>query len=140
MRILISATLILAGCAATLPSQPYMEENMLPLAADLTKVSAAAEATLRYGAPLASDSDDEFLATSVAHDPGLLTPFTPYKIQVMRQAGHVAVLVCSADGRVALLEDAGCTAAMDRHRWKNQPLTPCAFTVDLQQLCRVPPE
>ena len=39
-----------------------------------------------------------------------------YQVKATRQAGHVVILACSHDEANALLEDAGCTAAMDRHR------------------------
>lgn len=137
MRIAIATALVLAGCAVVPVGGPYTEATMMPLATDLTKLTAAVESTLLY-APLAARlADDQLLSSSVADDPGLLAPFRHYQLQVSRAAGHVALLVCSPDGRQALLEDAGCTAAMDRHRWRDQPPGPCTFTLDLQQTCAV---
>jgi hypothetical protein len=138
MRLAITAVLVLTGCATLGTGQPYSEDEMMALAADLTKVSAAAEANLRYGAPSDALTDDGFLAQSVAHDPGLLKPFGAYTVKATRQGGHVTILVCSRDGTVAVLEDAGCTAALDRHRWKDDPPTPCAFSLDLAQVCSAP--
>ncbi|MDD5248215.1 MAG: hypothetical protein PHY45_04475 [Rhodocyclaceae bacterium] len=134
MRCVAAVVIALAGCA-TQVKQTYSEEEMMPAAAVLTKVSAAAEANLRYNAASDTLSDAEFLRQSVAHDPGLLAPLSAYQVKAMRQGGHAAILVCSHDGTTALLEDAGCTAAMDRHRWKDDPRSPCAFTVDWVNLC-----
>jgi hypothetical protein len=108
---------------------------MMTAAAALTKVSAATEANLRYGSSTEAMSDDDFLTQSVAHDPGLLLPLSAYQIKSMRKAGYSAVLLCTQDGAKALLEDAGCTAALDRHRWRDDPGSSCAFTVELKQLC-----
>lgn len=135
MRLAMAFVIALAGCVTLATRQTYSEEQMMTAAAALTKVSAAAEANLRYGSPSDTLTDPEFLAQSVAHDPGLLTPVSAYQVKAMRQGGHVAILVCAQDGTVALLEDAGCTAAMDRHRWRDEPKSPCVFTIDLQQLC-----
>jgi hypothetical protein len=127
--------LALTGCSSLTPEHFYSEQEMMTTAVALTKVSAAVEANLRYGAPSESLTDAEFLTRSVAHDPTLLAPFAEYQIKAMRQGNHAATLVCSQDGASALLEDAGCTAAMDLQRWKEHPRKPCAFTVDLAQLC-----
>jgi hypothetical protein len=133
MRLAIAIVLVLGGCTTLAPGP--REEEMMGLAAALTKVSAATEANLLYGAASDLQSDDEFLAQSVAHDPGLLKPFSTYQIKAKRQGGHTVMLVCSQDGSVALLEDAGCTAALDRHRWKDSPLSACVFTADITRLC-----
>jgi hypothetical protein len=138
MRVMIAVVLVLTGCTTLGPGQSG-EDEMMNLAAALTKVSAATEANLLYGASSDTLSDGEFLFQSVAHDPGLLKPFASYQIKAMRQNGHTAILVCSENGAVALLEDAGCTAAMDRQRWKDVPPEPCVFTIDLAQLCAAVP-
>jgi len=135
MRLMLAVLIALAGCTTLATGQTYSEEEMMTAAAALTKVSAAAEANLRYGSTPDTLSDAEFLTQSVAHDPGLLAPFSVYKLQAKRQGGHAALLVCSKNGAFALLEDAGCTAAMDRHRWRDDPKSQCDFTIDLVQFC-----
>ncbi len=135
MRLMIALVIVLTGCVTPAPRQTYSEGEMMTAAAALTKVTTAAEAKLRYGPPSDTLSDAEFLAQSVAHDPGLLKPVAGYQVKARRQGRQVAILVCSADGAIALLEDAGCTAAMDRQRWKDKPKSPCGFTIDLAQLC-----
>ena len=134
MKLMLMIVFALTGCATLATGQTYSEEMMMTVAAAVTKVSAATEANLLYGSPSENLSDEEFLTQSVAHDPGLLAPFSAYQVKSMRKDGHSAILVCSQDGTLALLEDAGCTAALDRHRWRDSP-SPCTFTVDLAQLC-----
>jgi len=139
MRIMVVLAIALVGCATVATGQTYSEEEMMTSAAAVTKVSAAVEANLRYGAPSDTVSDREFLAQSVAHDPGLLAPLSAYQVKTARQGGHTAILMCSQDGAIALLEDAGCTAAMDRHRWRDDPKSRCVFTIDLARLCSAAP-
>ena len=135
MRLTLIAAVALAGCSTLTTEHFYSDQEMMSSAVALTKVSAAVEANLRYGAPSETLSDAEFLTRSVAHDPALLAPFADYQIKAMRQGNHAATLVCSKDGTTALLEDAGCTAAMDLQRWKEHPRGPCIFTVNLAELC-----
>lgn len=135
MRLVMVLVIALAGCASLGTGQNCSEKELMTAAAALTKVSAAAEANLRYGSPSDSLTDAEFLTQSIAHDPGLLAPVSAYQVKAAREGGHVAILVCSQDGAVALLEDAGCTAAMDRHRWRDDPKSRCVFTIDLVQVC-----
>jgi hypothetical protein len=135
MKALIVMITALAGCVTIASGQTYSEEEVMVLAVAVTKVSAATEANLRYGAPSDSLSNEEFMTQSVAHDPGLLAPLSSYQTKVIRQEGHTVILVCSSDGTTALLEDLGCTAALDRDRWRDTPASPCDFTADLVRLC-----
>jgi len=110
---------------------------MLSAAAALGKLSAAAEANLRYGTAVETQSDADFLAESVAHDPELLKPLAGYLIKPLRQNGHAVILICSEDGKTALIEDAGCSAVIDRLRWKDNPPSRCSFSIDTTQTCPV---
>lgn len=134
-RIAIVAVIELTACAPFIPRQVPGESEMMTMAAALTKVSAAVEANLRYGEPDATISDADYLVQSVAHDPHLLAPLAHYQVTLRRRARHSDILVCSADGQLALLEDAGCTAILDSHLWRKTPALPCAFTLDLTQIC-----
>ena len=134
-RIAIVAVIALTACAPLVPRQMPSESEMMTAATALTKVSAAVEANLRYGEPDATISDADYLVQSVAHDPHLLAPLAHYQVTLRRRARHSDILVCSADGQLALLEDAGCTAILDSHLWRKTPALPCAFTLDLTQIC-----
>jgi hypothetical protein len=114
--VLALAAVLLASCA-TQPS----EREMNYLASALTKVSAAVDATVRYRRQPESLTEGE--------------PFDGLSVRVLRSGRDSAVLVCQPQGK-ALLEDAGCTAKLDAHRWRttgggNQ----CAFTLDLDKVC-----
>lgn len=122
-----------AGCTV---SRAAEAEKMYVLGSALTKLSASVEATVRYENPPEGISDKELLDLSTKHDPGLMGPFADYTLRVSSQNGHAVVLVCDKDGKVGLLEDAGCSSEMDKHRWKETPPKPCEFTIMVRDVCQ----
>jgi hypothetical protein len=129
----ITATItvcLLAACA----TQPT-EREMNNLASALTKVSAAVDATARYRRTADGLPEAELLRFSTAHDPALLKPFDGLTVRVLRDGRDSAVLVCESRADKALLEDAGCTAKLDQHRWSNGGTNRCEFTIDIKKVC-----
>ena len=126
--------LLLASGGCTV-SRAAEAEKMYVLGSALTKLSASVEATVRYEDPPEGIGDKELPDLSTKHDPGLMEPFADYTLRVSRQDGHAVVLVCDKDGKVGLLEDAGCSSEMDRHLWKENPPKPCDFTVKAKEVC-----
>lgn len=124
--------LLLTACR-TAPTVRGRE--MYELGSALTMLSAAVEAEVRYGDAPADISDEELIQRATKHDPGLVAPFSGYVLRVARENRHAIVLVCTKD-RVALLEDAGCSAPMDRHLWDSSPAKPCEFTIRVGDACR----
>jgi hypothetical protein len=108
---------------------------MYGLASALTKLSAAVESAVGFKDPPVTLSDADLLVFATQHDPALRAPFDSYRLRILRRDPHAAVLVCTSDGRQALLEDAGCSAALDAHRWKDAPPTPCEFTMNVAAVC-----
>jgi hypothetical protein len=111
---------------------------MYTLGAALRKVSDSVEATVRYENPPVGIGDAELLAMATKHDPGLLVPFAEYKVRVMREEGHAILLVCDKEGKIGLLEDAGCSSPMDKHLWNEDPPKPCDFTINIATVCHEP--
>ena len=122
---------LVAGCTPT-PKRPYSEEMFIKASA-LTKLAAAVESTVRYKNPPPGLDEKELLMRATQHDPALLQNFKGYKVRVLRQDKHSVVLVCDATGQRALLEDAGCSGPMDRHRWMGKQ--PCEFSIDTKEVC-----
>ncbi|MCZ7625094.1 MAG: hypothetical protein M5R38_04020 [Candidatus Methylomirabilis sp.] len=131
---LLVLTLTTWGCAHV---ASYSEEEMYSLAAALTKLSAAVESAVAFRDPPEKLSQRELLEFATQHDPSLLQPLDRFTLHVLRQGGHAGVLVCTPEGARALLEDAGCTARLERHWWKEDLQKPCAFTLDLSVACPV---
>ncbi|WP_319469971.1 hypothetical protein [uncultured Pseudodesulfovibrio sp.] len=111
--------LFVMGCA----SQEH--QPMYSLSVELNKLTATAEGYEYYAKPDPDMDSLEFLKKATEHDPGLLTPFDGYTLKVLRQDGHVSILVCSPDGAQALLQDVGCTNKHDDHIWKQESPCPC---------------
>lgn len=126
---LISAALF-TGCAS---SPDAREMNYMGSA--LTKVSAAVDVTARYKRSADKLDDEELLKASTAHDAELLKPFSQRRVRVQRVGLDSAVLVCDERSGAPLLEDAGCTAKLDAHRWRDESQKSCEFSLDLKQVC-----
>lgn len=129
--VLLFIALVAAGCASAESDVATMSR----LASDLTRLSRAVDAYVSSTANLPT-SDKEIIEAATAHDPDLRKPFERYQLRVAITARDSAVLVCSADGRRLLLEDAGCTAKVEHRPWQEVPLPPCASTLDLTRVCR----
>lgn len=114
------------------------EESMMIKASELTKLSTAVESAVLYEKDRSSGLESaELLKFATEHDPELLSRFSTYEVRVSTKEEHAALLVCTGDGRRALLEDAGCTAPLDRQAWQEAPDAPCEFKLDLAALCSV---
>lgn len=130
----------IAGLAlAAVAGAPVLgdDSEMYALASALTKLTAAVEAAV-FEAPEDQTEDADLLAAATRHDSRLLARFRGYALHAKRDNGHALVLVCSPDGRVGLLEDAGCSAKLDAHLWKATPSKSCAFTLTAASACGVP--
>lgn len=89
--------------------------------------------------PTAADmTDDELLEYIKKIKARKVKPFEEYALRVRRQDKRATVLVCSQDGSVALLEDAGCTFGLDVPHWQATWPRECAFTLDLNTVCPGP--
>lgn len=123
-------TALLSGCHA---NGADSSEEMFVLGSALTKLSAAAESTVRYKAPPPALTDRELLVFATRHNPNLLAPFDDYTLLVLREDRHAVVLVCTKDGQKALMEDAGCSAELDARHWESSRT--CGFTVKPAVVC-----
>ena len=135
MRAILIVTVTLLGSGTLALGQSRAEEDMLMAASALTKVVAAAEATARYANLPDGVGDEEFLGLATAHDPMLLAPLSGYRLKAFRKDRHAIVLVCDPERDIALLEDIGCTAEMDRHGWRDVPPPPCTPSIDVAAAC-----
>jgi len=127
---IVSLTLLVFcnGCTHSMASDA---EDMSSLAASLTKLTKAVEPKVRYDASATGMKDQELLQYATQHNPKLLEPFSRYMLRAINQNNHAVVIVCSEDGKRALLEDAACTAQMDNYWWDKKPERPCEFSKDL---------
>lgn len=130
--LLASLFILIAGCATG--GSTANSDSMYITASALTKLSASVESTVRYKNPPDDISDEELLKLATEHDPSLMAPFSGYTVRVLREDRHAVVLICSEDGTLGLLEDIGCTAAMDKHLWQVEGSN-CSFTLSSSSAC-----
>ncbi len=127
--IVIGTFTFCCGCTMCLAGE---QEEMFTLASALTKLTTAVESKVRFENTPTDLNSQKLLQLATQHDPGLLNPFSEYVLKTANQNRHAIVLVCTADGMKALLEDAGCTSKMDMHWWRDQPDRPCEIS---QNIC-----
>ncbi len=89
---------------------------------------------MRYKKPPEKIKDSDLLKLACKRDPKLLEPFKKYTVKVHKENRHAIVLVCTPNGKQGLLEDAGCTAKMDKHLWKSS--VACKFTLKVKDVCK----
>lgn len=131
-NLLLISAVILSACAT--PHLAYPPGEMYQRASALTKLSAAMEAHLRFGDPLLTLSESDLLRAGTGHDPALLANMGNFRLRVRSDERHAMLLMCSKDGTRLLLEDAGCTGALDLHHW-DKPVRPCEFTLAAASIC-----
>lgn len=129
-RWILAVPILAAGCAA-----PPPDRQLFATASALTKLSSSVEATVLFRNPPPTATDRELLRLSTADNPELLRAFEPFSVRVLKHAQGVVVLVCDREGRTALLEDASCTARLDRHHWRDAAGAACDFTLKMPEVC-----
>ncbi len=111
------------------------EREMNYLASAMTKLSAAVDTKVRYEDFPASASSEELLRSVAKDDPQLMKNFDGRVLRVLREGEDSAVLLCEPGPGRPLLEDAGCTARLDVHRWSTPGSQRCEFTLNVKAIC-----
>ncbi len=134
---------LVSGCAFLVLGCPHPQPpvehghdvgQMEELGDHLLYLTASVQASVADGS-LPDGTDQERLAVATRGDPGILAAFERYRVRVAREGENAAVLVCTPDGKTALLEDLGCTAKLDVKHWQAATPPGCEFTVDLRDAC-----
>jgi len=129
--------LLLAACVTTTPPtlNGLTAEERGILSTHMVNLSSAVDTYFADlpGAP--TDSDAIILQKSTQHDSRLLAPkFDHYVLKVQYQNPYAVLLLCSKDEKTAIMEDAGCSARLDR---QVTHVAPCEFTLRIGQGCHV---
>lgn len=128
------AALLLCACSTPVDSAPSAKERGR-LSTQMVNLSSAVDAYFADLSQAPADSDIVILQNATRHDKRLLaTEFEPYMLKAQYQNPYAVLLLCSKDGKWAIMEDAGCSARLDRqviHR------APCEFTLRVRQGCQV---
>lgn len=125
---------LLCACSTAVDSAPSAKERGR-LSTQVVNLSSAVDVYFADLSQAPTDSDAVILQKATVHDKRLLAPeFKPYMLKVQYQNPYAVLLLCSKDGQWAIMEDAGCSARLDRqviHR------APCEFTLHVKQGCHV---
>lgn len=130
----LSAALLSVACAAPIDAAPDAQERGR-LSTKMVNLSSAVD-TYFVDLPKApTDSDATILQNATRHDNGLLAQeFQTYVLKVQYQNPYAVLLLCNKDGNRAIMEDAGCSARLDR---QVVDVAPCEFTLRVNQGCQV---
>jgi hypothetical protein len=135
MKFVVTATLVAVAIGVVACASRVNEREMNYLGSALTKVSAAVDAKVRYEPSLEKASSEDLLKSVAKDDPQLMRNFDGRVLRVLVTGEDSAVLLCESGPGRALLEDVGCTAKLDIHRWTMSGTQKCEFTLNPKQTC-----
>lgn len=132
--ITLTSFLLLSACATPIAVKPDAEERGL-LSTKMVNLSAAVESYFLDLPEMPVDDAINILRSATRHDPRLLaSEFEPYVMKVQYQKPYAVLLLCNKDGNRAIMEDAGCSARLDRQVTDN---VSCEFTLFVNSGCQV---
>lgn len=130
----LAAVLLLGACVGPLAMAPDTKERER-LSARMVNLSSIVEAYFADLPEAPIDSDNAILQNATRHAPtSLAHEFNSYVLKVQYQNPYAVLLLCSKDGKRAIIEDAGCSARLDR---QVTDVAPCEFTLHVGQNCQV---
>jgi hypothetical protein len=126
----IIVSMLIVGCSA---SNPYNDEKMYDLASQFKDLSQTVDGAIKFG-EVAIDTGQQALERVSVEQPDKVAPFAEYVIKVELQGDNAVLLLC--DDNIALIEDAGCNAVLDKVYWQVLNPNSCVITLDSHQLCK----
>lgn len=125
---------LLGACVTPIDGAPDASERGR-LSTKMVNLSSAVNTYFADLPAAPTDSDATILQNATRHDSRLLAPeFQPYMLKVRYQNPYAVLLLCSKDGTRAIMEDAGCSARLDR---QVTHAAPCEFTLRVSRGCQV---
>src|SRR5689334_5195191 len=117
----LGVALLLSACVTPTDGAPGAQERGL-LSTKMVNLSSAVETYFSGLSRAPTDGDVVILQNATHHNPRLLAQeFAPYMLKVQYQNPHAVLLLCSGDGTHAIMEDAGCSARLDRQVTRTAP-------------------
>jgi hypothetical protein len=113
--------------AAIISSSACIKSPGARMEKPLMNLTTAVRGAAAYAPDNALQSDKEALHLTYQRNPELERTFHGYPVQIRHEGKEVVVLVCSRNGKFALLEDASWTEPVDRRWYKftAKPKEPC---------------
>lgn len=127
--ILVTLALVLYVASGPLLHPDDEAARMNGIKGPLSRLTQAVNSAVRYKKVPQGLSDLELLKFSTASNPALFEGLASYLIRIKQIGSETVLLLCSPDGKRALLEDISSTPAVDKERWKSND-SGCDFTID----------
>ncbi|KXJ54829.1 MAG: hypothetical protein AXW15_08100 [Neptuniibacter sp. Phe_28] len=126
----IIVSMLIVGCSA---SNPYNDEKMYDLASQFKDLSQTVDGAIKFG-EVTIETGQQALESVSVEQPDKVAHFAEYVIKVELQGDNAVLLLC--DDNIALIEDAGCNAVLDKVYWQVLNPNSCVITLDSHQLCK----
>lgn len=131
---ILAGAILLNACAPVALAPDDKERSLLT--AKMVKLSSVVEKYFWSLSEMPFDETINILRSATRDNPSLLAPeFEPYQFKVQYQNPYAVLLLCSKDGSRAIMEDAGCSADLDRQ--VTDAATPCEFKLVVQSKCKI---
>jgi hypothetical protein len=135
----LAAALLLGACVTSTDGASDNEvldaKERGRLSTKMVNLSSAVNTYFSDLSEAPTGSDATILQNATRHDKRLLAPeFEPYVLKVQYQNPYAVLLLCSKNGNHAIMEDAGCSARLDR---QVTHVAPCEFTLRVSRGCQV---
>ena len=137
MTILCSAMLLVAcgSVSAWWESEQISEEDRGEISSHMVNLSRVVDTYFSTLSFPPTEKDDVIIGKAMEHTTGGIDPmFNNYQLHVQYQRHFAVVLLCDKDDKNALMEDAGCSAGIDKQI--RQPAD-CKFTLQVSKGCHV---
>jgi hypothetical protein len=112
-------------------AQGYDDEVMYDLASKFKDLSQKVDGYIKFSPGAVKGK------TNVLENAGVKTiiqeEFSGYEVKVDVQGTNVVMLLCKDD--IALIEDAGCNAELDKALWKSPKANSCRVTLESSSVC-----
>jgi hypothetical protein len=132
LALVVALSWFAAGCEA----QPLNKGELQAKESALNKLAVALESAVRFRNAPEGLTEDQLKAFAWRELPVQREALKDLMVRVRRQGRDSSVLVCTADGKRALWEDAGCTKEPDLKYWEKPPPAACEFRLDLVKTCQ----
>jgi len=132
LTVAVSLSLLQACFITTKDIDRSEEMNRQEIAA--RRLGTAMQGMLWSGA----SQDGNLIAATCGFDPSLCNAFGGNTLFAKVVDGNAVLLICTPDGKRALLEDIACTATPDYKAWVDKN-APCEFTIPdqtIRAVCR----
>jgi hypothetical protein len=135
----LCSTLLLVACgslsACWWGSELISEAERGALSSRMVELSRVVDTYFSTLAFPPTEKDNVLISKAVENTTGSVDPmFNNYRLHVQYQQHFAVVLLCDQDDNHALMEDAGCSAGIDRQIRKSAD---CKFTLRVTKGCQV---